>query len=53
MYKFTLLRMYDYVNRKPLYDKYSKIHLKLYWRISAIVLTDTKLNMVLQTINKH
>lgn len=48
MYKFTLLRMYDYANRKPLYDKYSKINLKLYWRISAIVLTETKLNMVLE-----
>ena len=48
MYKFKLLRMYDYANRKPLYDKYSKIYLKLYWRISAIVLMETKLNMVLE-----
>jgi uncharacterized protein (DUF2237 family) len=38
IYRFNLSRQYDFMNDKPLYDRYHKINLNLYWRIDNIIL---------------
>jgi uncharacterized protein (DUF2237 family) len=53
IYKFILLRMYDYKNRKPLYDRYSQIHLNLYWRINRISLVRINPSMVLEGFSNN
>jgi hypothetical protein len=40
--KIYLERAYDYINNLPLYDRYSKSKLFLFWRISKIIVEKNK-----------
>ena len=53
IYKFILLRIYDFKNKKPLYDRYSQIHLNLYWRINRISLVRINPSMVLEGFSNN
>jgi len=37
IYRFELSRQYDFQNNKPLYDKFHKINLYLYWRTNSVI----------------